>query len=320
LKKIKDIIKNFFRFLFYKKINFILKKKNYLIIFRYGNAIGDHICLTGVIAKLYKDDLKIIILSNYIDFFKNNPKIYKIFDLNKFFNKFFLLKILALFEGERIKSYRSKIEDTEKEFFMKYILKDIHFGLTHADHFNFEMKNQVFENEIYFSEIEIETYEKKFNLPKNFSVIHSQAKQSLTSNKNWGTKRIQNVVNNISQIKWIQVGKYGEHELENTYRKYLDISLRELAFIIFKSDFIVSMEGMFNHLASAFKKKNFLVHMGFMKMETIYYPNNILIHKNFDLKCYPCFLFECPEHSKLCEEKLTSEYAVKIIQNELKVN
>ena len=41
-------------FLFIKKINLELKKRNYLIIYRYGNAIGDHICMTGVISKIYK--------------------------------------------------------------------------------------------------------------------------------------------------------------------------------------------------------------------------------------------------------------------------
>ena len=80
------------------------------------------------------------------------------------------------------------------------------------------------------------------------------------------------------------------------------------------------MEGMFNHYASAFEKKNFLVHLGFMRKESIYYPNNVLIHKNSDLKCYPCFLFNCSNHLELCENKLTSEYAVKIIKNELKIN
>ena len=44
------------------------------------------------------------------------------------------------------------------------------------------------------------------------------------------------------------------------------------------------------------------------------------IHKNFDLKCYPCFLFKCKNHLELCENELTSEYAVKFIKNELRIN
>ena len=57
-----------------------------------------------------------------------------------------------------------------------------------------------------------------------------------------------------------------------------------------------------------------------MNEEKIYYPNNVLIHKNLSLKCYPCFLFKCNKHSELCENELTSEYVVKKIKNDLKIN
>jgi len=318
LKKNKKILTNLLRFFFYKKINSFLKKNNYLIIYRHGKAIGDHICLTGVISKIYENNLKIIIFSNYIEFFLNNPKVYKSFNLNKPLNKIIFLKILQIFEGERIKSYRSKINNTSDEFFVKFLPKDTHFGLAHAHHFDLKMNKDDFKNEIYFSKEEIDHYEKKFNLPKNFAVIHSEAKQSLTSNKNWGHNRIQDVVNSINSVKWIQLGVKGEYEIKNTYRKIFNTNFRELGFILSKCEFLVSMEGMFNHYASVFKKKNFLIHLGFMNEEQIYYPNNVLIHKNPSLKCYPCFLFKCSKHFELCENELTSEYVIKIIKNELK--
>ena len=100
---------------------------------------------------------------------------------------------------------------------MKFFPKDIHFGLSHANHFNIEMNKNIFKNEIFFSKREIEYYDKKFNLPNKFAVIHSEAKQSLTLNKNWGPKRIQNVVDNLRNIKWIQVGKKGEYELKKYF-------------------------------------------------------------------------------------------------------
>ena len=81
MKTIKKIIKNFDKIFFIKKINLFLEKHNYLIIFRY--AIGDHICLTGIISKIYNKNLKIIIFSNYTEFFLHNPKVYKTFNLKK---------------------------------------------------------------------------------------------------------------------------------------------------------------------------------------------------------------------------------------------
>ena len=258
MKKNKRILTNLLRFFFYKKINFFLKKNNYLIISSYGEAIGDNICMTGVISKIYQKNLKIIIFSNYTEFFLNNPKVYKTFNLNKQLNKIIFLRTLEMFEGERIKSYRSKIKNTSDEFFVKFLPKNTHFGLAHAHHFNLKMNKDDFINEIYFSKEEIDHYEKKFNLPQKFAVIHSEAKQSLTSNKNWGHNRIQDVVNSINSVKWIQVGRKGEYEIKNTYKNILNTNLRELGFILSKCEFLVSMEGMFNHYASAFKKKIFL--------------------------------------------------------------
>ena len=117
--------------------------------------------MTGVISKIYKKKLKIIVFSNYVELFRNNPKIFKLYDLNKFFNKNILLKILNLLEGNSIKSYRSKIINTDKYYFMKFIPRNIHLGLAHAFHFDMNLNSDDFKNEIYFSEKEIIKYKKK---------------------------------------------------------------------------------------------------------------------------------------------------------------
>lgn len=296
------------------KINLFLKQRNYVVIFRYGNAIGDHLCITGIISKIYEKKLKIIICSNYPELFENNPKIFKIFNLNNFFYKKILLKVLNFFEGENIKSYRNKINQTKEYHFMKFYPKNMHFGFASAFHFNMNINFDNFKNEIFFTKEEIVKYEKKFKLPSQFSVIHSEAKKTYMKNKDWGPEKIQKVVDEFDKIEWVQVGQPGEYILKKTSRCYFDLTLRELAFIISRSSFLVSMEGMFNHMASAFNKKNFLIHIGVLPIESTYYPNNILIEKNSKLKCYPCFSFNCLEHKKHCEENLTSDYAISIIK------
>ena len=296
------------------KINLFLKQRNYVVIFRYGNAIGDHLCITGIISKIYEKKLKIIICSNYPELFENNPKIFKIFNLNNFFFKKILLKVLNFLEGENIKSYRNKINQTKEYHFMKFYPKNMHFGFASAFHFNMNINFDNFKNEIFFTKEEIVKYEKKFKLPSQFSVIHSEAKKTYMKNKDWGPEKIQKVVDEFDKIEWVQVGQPGEYILKKTSRCYFDLTLRELAFIISRSSFLVSMEGMFNHMASAFNKKNFLIHIGVLPIESTYYPNNILIEKNSKLKCYPCFSFNCLEHKKHCEENLTSDYAISIIK------
>ena len=317
MQKIKSLFKKFLSFLFIKKINLELKKRNYLIIYRYGNAIGEHICITGVILKIYKKNLKIIVFSNYAELFMNNPKIFKLYDLNKFFNKNILLKILNLFEGDSIKSYRNKIDGTDKYSFMKFYPRNIHFGSAAAFHFDMNLNSDDFKNEIYLSEKEIIKYKKKFDLQNQYAVIHSEAKKTFIKSKDWGPEKIQDIVNKLDKINWIQVGKPGEFILKNTLKCYFNISLRELAFIIYNSDFLVCMEGMFNHMASAVNKKNFLIHTGFSTMKSVQYTNNILIENNSKLKCYPCFSFDCMEHRKHCDENLTSDYVINIIKRNL---
>jgi hypothetical protein len=313
-KQIKSSLKKILFSIFVKKINYILKKYNYLIIYRYGKAIGEHVCMTGIISKVYKKDLKIIVFSNYPELFINNYKIFVLFDLNKFFNKKVLLKLLNLFEGQNIKSYRNKIDGNSQYSFMKFYPRNIHFGLAVAHHFDINLKDNNFKNEIFFSEKELFKYKKKFDLPIQYAVIHSEAKKTFIKNKDWGREKTQDVVNKLNKINWIQIGKPGEFILKNTLKCYFNISLREVAFIIYNSNFLLSMEGMFNHMASAVDKKSFLIHTGFLTMESIKYSNNTIIEKNSELKCYPCFSLNCTEHSKHCDENLSSDYVIDVIK------
>ena len=314
--RLKLFIKNFF-IKHANKINITLKKRKYLIIFRYGKSIGDHLYMTGVISKIFEKKFKIIVLTNYPELFINNPKVYKIFNLNKYFNRKILLRIFEVIQGESIKSFRNQIKDSEKYSFMKFYPRNIHIAHAACFHFEMNLKFDNFKNEIFFSRDEILKFRKKLDLPNNFAVIHSEAKNTYTKSKNWGHERIQNIINKFDKINWIQVGRPGEYELENIYKKYFNISLRELAYIIYSSNFLVCMEGMYNHMASAFEKKNFLIHIGFMTMDAFKYSNNVLIEKNLQLSCYPCFSFDCDNHKNHCDNYLTSDYAIDIIRKNL---
>ena len=314
--RLKLFIKNFF-IKHANKINITLKKRKYLIIFRYGKSIGDHLYMTGVISKIFEKKFKIIVLTNYPELFINNPKVYKIFNLNKYFNRKILLRIFEIIQGESIKSFRNQIKDSEKYSFMKFYPRNIHIANAACFHFEMNLKFDNFKNEIFFSRDEILKFRKKLDLPDNFAVIHSEAKKTYTKTKNWGHERVQNIINKFDKINWIQVGRPGEYELENIYKKYFNISLRELAYIIYSSDFLVCMEGMYNHMASAFEKKNFLIHIGFLTMDAFKYSNNVLIEKNLQLSCYPCFSFDCDNHKNHCDNYLTSDYAIDIIRKNL---
>ena len=82
------------------------------------------------------------------------------------------------------------------------------------------------------------------------------SKSSFTENKEWKLEGMQYIVNYFNKINWIQIGLSSEPKLENC-EKYLDLDLRKLAFLISKCEFLVTYEGLFNHIASCFNKKKF---------------------------------------------------------------
>ena len=123
---------------------------------------------------------------------------------------------------------------------------------------------------------------------------------------------MQNIIDTFSDINWLQIGTSIEPRLNNCNHLF-DLSLREVAFLIYKCDFLVSYEGLFNHIASCFEKKNFLIHTGFIHSNSINYKNNILIHENDKMECYPCFKLNCSNHQKNFISKLSNEKVINII-------
>ena len=84
-----------------------------------------------------------------------------------------------------------------------------------------------------------------------------------------------------------------------------------MAFLISKCDFIVCYEGFFNHLASCFNKKTFLIHTGFLPIQSFKYSNNIIIHNNNKIRCHPCYDLVCDEHQENVKQNINSEFVLK---------
>ena len=71
----KFIIGNIFRF----PLNYLLKKSKILVIFRQGSAIGDHVYMSSILREIFLNHKKkIILFTNYYEFYLFNPRIYKL--------------------------------------------------------------------------------------------------------------------------------------------------------------------------------------------------------------------------------------------------
>ena len=297
-------------------INFFLSFLNYVVIFRFGTAIGDHVYLSSIIRQInLSTNYKIILFTNFPEFFFNNPRI-KIIVRSS--NNSFYSYILRRFKGNSILEFRNQIngKSNNEHFLQKYDYKT-HLAQASSGHFPFDLNYKKLKNELFFSKDEKKKFKQKFKLNKNFSIIHSQSKKTFTKSKEWKKNGMQKIVNKFDKINWIQVGIKSETKLKNC-NIFLDLTLREVAYLIKRSDFIICYEGFFNHLASCFNKKTFLIHTGFLPVEAFKYRNTIVIENNQKMKCYPCYDLVCKTHKKNLLKNLSNNFVFKKIKNNLK--
>jgi hypothetical protein len=296
-------------------INKILQKLNIIIIFRNGDAIGEIVYLTSLINFLYSENskYKIIILTKFPEIFFYNKKIY--YNLKIYKNFFYRFVFFILFRtlGTNIVDFNAEKKQLDNDtHFLKNYPNNTHLALV-VRKFKLNFQSNFIKNELFFSNKEKAIFEKKLLLPNEYAVTHSQAKLTYAKNKDWGYKNIQNVINLTPKIKWVQVGLSFEPLLENSIQKF-DVSLRELAYIIFRSKFVLTLEGLYNHLASCFDKKTFIILSGMLPVSASYYKNNLVISKFEDLDCAPCYkLNSCVKSEKLCTTQITPEYVVDMI-------
>ena len=237
---IKKILSFFLKTILSNFLNNFLNKKNFLVIFRNGSAIGDHVYMSSILKEIsLKKSKKILLFSNYFKLFLNNPRVYKLFKIGR---KSFIWFLLNSLKGNSILEFHSlkatkKNHFEEKKYFLYYHKKNkIHLARAMSEHFNLKLQYSDLNNEFFFSNNDFSIFKNKLKLPKNYALIQSTSKQSFTNNKNWKVSGMQAIVNFFNNINWIQIGQTGEPLLNNC-KNFLDLDLRELAYVIDKCDF-----------------------------------------------------------------------------------
>ena len=314
---IKKILSKIINIFVKNLLNKLLERFNYLIIFRNGSAIGDHIYMSSIIREIFLEhNKKILLFTNYYEFYLNNPRIYLLFRPNKKSLIWFFLKNL---KGKSILEFDSLFSHQSKEkHFLYYHKKKIHLAEAMSQHFNLKINYKSLKNEIFFTNEEIKKYENDLNLPKDFALIHSTSKKTFTKNKEWKVEGMQEIVNYFLNLNWIQLGKSNEPRLRNC-KHLFDLDFRKVAYVVSRCSFLVTYEGFFNHIASCFEKKNFLIHVGFLPEESFFYKNNIVIENNKNIKCYPCYYLHCENHRKLSKNLLNESFVIKKIEDNLNI-
>lgn len=320
----KKIIKLLFR-PFSLLTNYILNKLNIFIIYRFGNAIGDQLCMTAIVENLSDiNGQKVIVFSNYPEIFKNNPKIFKNYTLNgrSPLMKKLIISLLKIVQGTQIEEFCfPSTKNGGLEEYMKTSQAKISLIEAHSLHFTKKLYLKNAKPKIYFSDDELNILAQKFDeLPKKFAIIQPIGKTTYTPNKEWGFEKYQTIIHNTKdKILWVQIGLDNDLLLKGVVDfRGKTKTLRELSYIIKNADFVLSNEGLLNHMAASVDTKSFVVFSGFHPIEIAKYETTTAIANTPQIDCAPCWLLEnCPKEQKVCTEAITVEHVVHIIYQEM---
>lgn len=291
--------------------NYILKSLNFFIIYRIGNSIGDQVCMTSVIRLISEHyDYKIVVISSHPEIFKHNPRITRCFAITK--DRLYWSKILRFLSGPRLENFLFKNTEMSFESYMQTHGDSLHLAKAHALHFELKISFSKIVNEIYFSPLEIETFNQKFDLPEVFSVVQPNAKLTYTPNKQWKFDNFQYVINKIQNINWIQVGESKESLLDNVEDYRGKTSLREMFYLVSRAHFVFANEGLMNHVASAFNIKSYVISSGFSNIALSKYQSSVFFDSSHSCDQSPCWLkSECGVENKPCLSNISPETVVQ---------
>lgn len=300
---------------------------DYIFLIRLRCGLGDYVAFTSLIRamkKLYPSK-KIILLSGLKEVYENNNDIYKSYQIkNKIlqiviFHISIILSIIfskiiyvGYYKKNDFNSFEEEIRMGTKDHYLKLISR----------HWNENIDYLNLKNKIIFSEREKIGYEKKFqDIPKKYVLIHSQGKISYTPNKEIGVENMQIIINYLKEINWIQIGTKNDIELKNTRVNFSGkTTIRELFYLISKSEFIVCQEGAYNHIANSFEKKAITIFTGFNPVKIYSYSTTIGVQKKELPNCSPCMLIKEKCQNNMCciTSKVIEKAIYKIKENYLR--
>lgn len=320
---VKYILEKIINFISYL-INFFLKKLNIFIVYRFGSAIGDQVCMSAIAKEMkVQKNFRVIVCSSYSEIFLNNPYVWKNIDIKKYnlFIRKLIVKFLTISNCGQIENFCFPTVNGGLENYMRESKAKISLIEAHTLHFKTQLDLKDAKPDIFFDEDELQILKEKFkDLPNSFAIIQPIGKTTYTPNKEWGFEKYQEVVNKTQEkIRWVQVGLENDVLLSGVVdMRGRTKTLRELAYVVSKSNFILSNEGLLNHIAASVNIKSFVVFSGFSQIELAKYDTTIPIVKVPQVECAPCWVLEkCPKEKKWCTENIEVTEVIKTIKKEL---
>lgn len=298
-------------------VNEVLELLNTTVIWRIGSAIGDHVLMTGAVREVYSQQKsRIVVITNYPVFFRNNKyvRLLLTIEANRKYTKW-VIPFFHYIGGKRFLNFCVKTSSIEFLDHMREIRFNGHISMLHILHWSIKKNFKSLVPELFFSEADFFEFSRKLSLPDDYCVVCPHSKTSLTTVKSWHRGGFASVISETRSLNWIQVGGEVEASLPNIrFNLSGKLSLYELIILLANSRYVLTTEGLINHIAAAFPSvKTFLIHSGFSHYQYVEYANTIILKASAIPSCAPCWKKECNLSEKVCTTRLRASDVVERI-------
>ena len=299
-----------------KALGSVLEMAGVCVLFRTGGSPGDLVCMNAAAGAIRRaHGLRVIVLTRRPELFRGHSAILWNIGLEGLpaFLARRLPALLYRLRQDRLEVYGIQPpEGVPLEQHVRDNLPCDHLTRLHAGHFALRLPAGPLLPEIAFGTAEARRHAhwlERTGLRGPFALVHSEGKTSYTPNKDWGKGRFAEVVRLLPHIRFVQIGGRDDAPIPGA----LDLrgatpSLRSLAWLVSRAAFVLCLEGLYNHLAAAFRTPAFVVCSGFAHPELAAYPTSVMLAAAQPPPCAPCWLrTPCPVPGKPCMSELTPE-------------
>lgn len=295
-----------------KIIDWCLSKISIILIFRLGGGIGDQVCMTAVVNRVFKayPSIKIVVATNLPELYDGNPAAYHLIKVHNWQRIFWrILRKISLRGKSRNLQYFEDFGNYHQKEILPYaqnIRPGVHLTNLLSENFSYDgIKSDITPN-LFISNNEKLALMVKTGLTEGtFSIIHSEGKTGFTEHKEWGPDKFQQVIKNV-QSQMVQVGMIDNQKLTGTIDLRGKLTVRELCVLFSICKGVICQEGLYHHLAAAFNKPAITMYT-FIDPKYSAYRSTIPVTAHSSLKCAPCFDANiCKVGELLCSHKISA--------------
>lgn len=301
--------------------NRYLSRKKLFVLYRLaGSSLGDSIAMSSAVRCISEDlHCKVILfIKSNDEIFHGNTEIARLYcyaRMNRY-TRSFIKSLLHMLQGSHVASYDAKIA-APGAYMLTHRPHSVVLNTMHIPGLQWKNLKPL----IMLSDSEKKAVREKCQLPASYAVIKPSGKTTVTTKKEWDLDKFQQVVDRMPQIRWVQPGLPEDPLLHGVIDLRGKTNLRELLCIVAESQFVLTIEGLYNHIGAAFDVPSFVVLSGFFYPESFTYESTVMISQDDEVPCAPCFLDgnkDCPIPGKPCMAQLSPGIVVTAIENQLR--